>query len=147
MNWKQEFSKNKVLQSNLNSFLNQYGIGGLEKALEIYSDINQEYICKTKKSVSKLKIGDILYLDISKHIITIHTTYGTYKKYGSLNRELELLGQYKFVRCSQSCIVSLDKIQTVQNNDIILINDERLHISRNYVPKVLVAFSGIPNKH
>jgi len=63
------------------------------------------------------------------------------KKYGSLNNELKFLSHYNFIKCNQSCIVSLNKIRDIHHQDVILINDEILHMSRNYINKVIIAFS------
>ena len=129
------------LQNMLSTFLKQYGVSGLEKALHSYADMQQEYICKTKSSFSKIRLTDIYYLEIQGHSIVVHTQYGTYQKYGSLKKEGKLLSSYGFIKCNQSCLVSLRKIRSIHNNDIILINDAQLHMSQHYAPQVLIAFS------
>ena len=136
-----DFSKDKNLPKTITEIIDHYGASGLEQALLLYTDMQQDYICTTKTSVSKIKIHDIYYLEIMGHHIDVHTEYGTYQKYGSLNKELEVLLPHGFIKCNQSCIVSLHKIRTIQGNDIILINSERLHLSRHYAPNVLMAFS------
>lgn len=141
MNWIQEFSTNKNLYDNLSSFLNQYGISGLEQALHLYRSTYQSYICKNKLSISRINIYDIYYLKISSHDIAIHTEEKIYHKYGTLGNELKILAPHGFVNCSQSCIVSLNKICDIHHQDITLINGEILHISRNYINKVIIAFS------
>lgn len=143
MNWLQEFMFDKKTQVNLITFLKQYGIHGLEQALESYIDCQQEYLCKNKTSISKIKICDIYYLEIQKHNITIHTANGIYKKYGSLNNELKFLSHYNFIKCNQSCIVSLKKIKTICNNYIILTSNKKIHMSRNYASKVILSFFSI----
>lgn len=132
---------NKNLQSNILTFIATYGKSALQEAMQQYIDGQQEYICKTKSYTSIIKICDIYYLEIKEHNITIHTNHNTYKKYGTLNHELAILSPYGFIKCNQSCIVSLSKIRTIQNNDVILINDTILHISRLYAPKLLFAFN------
>lgn len=134
-------SNDKHLQDTISKFIKQYGISGLDQALQAYSDMQQEYICKTKTSISKIKIYDINYLEIIGHHIDVHTEHGTYQKYGTLNNELKQLSPYGFTKCTQSCIVSLHKIRTVLGNEIILTNHERLYMSRHYAPSVLMAFS------
>lgn len=141
MNWIQEFSSNKNLYDSLSSFLDQYGTSGLEQALHLYRSTYQNYICKNKLSISRINIYDIYYLEISKHDIAIHTEQEIYHKYGTLSNELKILAPYGFINCSQSCIVSLNKIRDIQHQDIILINDEILHMSRNYINKVIINFS------
>lgn len=105
--------------------------------MKLYTDMHQEYLCRTKSSVSKISIGDIYYLEIREHDISVHTHYGVYHKYGTLNKELEFLAPYGFLKCNQSCIVSLNKIRTTAHDDIILVNGTKLHMSRNYAAKVL----------
>lgn len=131
----------KDLQDTISKFLERYGISGLKQALQSYDNMQQKYLCKSKTSVSKIRLRDIYYLEITGHHITVHTEHETYKKYGALNRELEYLSPYGFVKCNQSCIVSLQKIRSILGNDIILINHEHLYLSRHYASKVLIAFS------
>lgn len=141
MNWLKELSENKNLHENLYDFLDQHGMSGLDNALQLYRNTHQKYICKTKKSISQINIYDIYYLEIEKHNITIHTQHGTYQKYGALSKELKALSPYGFAKCTQSCIVSLNKIKTINYDDIILINDVKLHMSRKYASQILIAFS------
>lgn len=53
MNWLKELSSNKNLHANLSGFLEQYGLSGLEYALQLYQNTHQKYICKTKKTYRK----------------------------------------------------------------------------------------------
>lgn len=141
MHWLPSYSFNKKQQEMLSAFLDVYGISGLEEALHLYMDQQQEYICRTKTSLAKFRICDIYYLEIHAHTISVHTAHGTYCKYGSLANELKHLYSYGFIKCNQSCIVSLQKIREIQNHDITLTNNESLHMSRHYAPKVIMAFS------
>lgn len=135
------FTKDNYLQNIIRKFVDQYGTSGLEQALQLYINMHQEYICKTKTSISKLKLCDIYYLEITEHLIAVHTKHGIYQKYGTLSNELKQLAPYGFMKCNQSCIVSLHKIRTILSNNIILINNEHLYMSRHYAPKILMAFS------
>lgn len=135
-----DFSKDKHLRKTISEFLEHYGASGLEQALQLYTDMHQDYICATKTSVSKFKICDIYYLEINGHHIDVHTTHGIFHKYGSLNEELKILSSYGFLKCNQSCIVSLQKIRTIRGNSIVLISNERLYMSRHYAPNILIAF-------
>lgn len=87
--------------------------------------------------MSKISIGDIYYLEIREHDISVYTHHGIYHKYGTLNKELEFLAPYGFLKCNQSCIVSLSKIRTTGHGTIILVNGSKLHMGRNYATKVL----------
>jgi DNA-binding LytR/AlgR family response regulator len=141
MDWIQELTQKESLCCSLIAFLDQHGFSGLEKALQLYSNTQAEYIYKTKATVTRIKIDDIYYLEIHTHTITIHTEHGIYQKYGSLTDEQKFLAPYGFIRCRQNCLVSLKKIHSICNDTIILINNQQLHISQRYVPKVLAAFA------
>lgn len=136
----------KSLQPNLladiQSFITAYGESALQEAMHQYMDNEQIYIHRTKSQITRIMIRNIYYLQCRQHNITIHTSHGTYGKYGTLSQELSILYPYGFIKCNQSCIVSLNKIRTIQNNDIILIDDTILHVSRSYAPKLLTAFNG-----
>lgn len=141
MNWIQELSSNTALHDNITSFMNQYGMPGLEQALQLYRDMHQTYICKTKTSISQINIYDIYYMEINRHNIDVHTEHGIYHKYGSLTNELKILSPYGFIRCAQNRIVSLNKIRNIHGNTITLINGIQIHMTRNYASSVIIAFS------
>ena len=141
MDWIQELMQKESLCCFLTAFLDKHGFSGLEKALQLYSNTQAEYICKTKAAVTRIKIDDIYYLEIQTHAITIHTEHGIYQKYGSLTDEQKFLAPYGFVRCRQNCLVSLKRILSICNDTIILINNQQLHISQRYAPKVLATFA------
>ena len=141
MDWIQELTQKESLCCSLTAFLDQHGFSGLEKALQLYSNTQAEYIYKTKAAVTRIKIDDIYYLNIQTHTITIHTEHGNYQKYGSLTDELKFLAPYGFIRCRQNCLISLGKIRSICEDTITLINHLQLHMSQRYAPKVLAAFA------
>ncbi len=141
MNWLQELLSDKDIVTHLSAFLKRYGKSGLLQALQTYTNIQQTYICKTKNTLSKINIDDIFYLEINKHTITIHTDSNVHQKYGSLNHELKYLPHAEFVKCNKSCIVSIRKIKSIYDNDIILTDNTKIHMSRTYAPQVIIAFS------
>lgn len=131
------------LNDILSDFLEQYGTSGLKQALQLYNNTQQEYICRTRTSVSKMNISDIYYMEIQEHQITIYTQHGTYHKYGTLNNELKSLSSYGFIKCAQNRIVSLDKIRSICLNNIILINGAKIHMSKKYAISIISEFSKI----
>lgn len=136
-----EFQIDTELQNTIFTFLTQYGSSGLNQALKVYEDTQQEYICRTRTSISKIHISDIYYMEIREHQITIYTQYGIYHKYGTLNNELKSLSSYGFIKCAQNRIVSLGKIRSICFNDIILINGAKIHMSKKYAISIISEFS------
>lgn len=98
---------NKNIQNQLLCFLDKYGVNGLKQALQLYVDMMDEYICCTRKTFSRLKVEKIYYLKISGHDISIFTTNGIYKKYGTLSKKLKIWGRFGVIRCNQSYIVAV----------------------------------------
>lgn len=136
-----DLNNNRTLVNTLETFLASHGLCGLEEALCLYSDLQQIYICRSKNSATKIKISDINYITIHGHHMEIHTSKNIYQKYGSLDQELKLLSSYGFIKCSQSCIVSLYKIKSISQNEIFLSNDESIHMSRKCAPQILIAYN------
>lgn len=145
MNGSEKIQIDDKLDKVLSDFLDLYGTSGLENALQLYRNSYQEYICKTRTSVSKMSVWDIYYMEIQEHQITIYTQNGIYKKYGSLNNELQSLAPYGFMKCAQNRIVSLRKIRTICYNDIILTNGTKIHMSKKYALSLISKFSNISN--
>lgn len=132
---------NTELNDTISNFLEQYGTSALKQALQLYKDNQQEYICRTRTSISKINISDIYYMEIREHQITIYTQHDAYHKYGTLNNELKSLSPYGFIKCAQNRIVSLNKIRTINYTDITLINGTKIHMSKRYALTTITAFS------
>lgn len=143
MTYSNESQIDTELQDIISTFLTQYGTSSLKHALQLYRDTQEEYICRTRTSISKIHISDIYYMEIQEHQITIYTQHGTYHKYGTLNNELKSLSSYGFTKCAQNRIVSLWKIRSICFNDIILINGIKIHMSKKYAIPIISEFSKI----
>ena len=131
MDWLQKISNNTELSNHLDSFLDHFGTDGLQHALKEYSDHQHFYICKTHTSLYKIPIKEIYYLEIQEHNITIFTPTAKYTKYGTLSRELTTLAPLGFAPCSQSVLVALNKIVSIEKGIVILDNGIHLHVSRS----------------
>ena len=136
-----ELLSDQTLKAQLTAFLKKYGNSGLSQAMQSYSDLQKQYICKSKNSISKIQLAEILYLEIQQHTITIHTASKTYQKYGSLESELSFFPPNEFMKCNQSCVVAIGKI----SNNIILTDNTKLRLSRNYAQAIIFAFHGQRN--
>lgn len=136
----QELIKNNTLNNRLSSFLDKYGISGLEAALTTYESMQQTYTVKTKNTISRIHISDINYIIIDGHHMKIFSSNNVYEKYGSLAQEMKELSAYDFIKCSQNCIVSMNKIKRIDQNNIILYDDTIIHMTRKYAPPILAKF-------
>ncbi|EOS69793.1 hypothetical protein C818_02577 [Lachnospiraceae bacterium MD308] len=129
------------LKTDFLAFLDTYGANGLRQAMDAYINAQQIYLCKTRTSTSKIPVKDIFYIEIRKHLVTIHAACGCFQKYGSLSNELRHLSKYGFVKCSQNYIVSLSKVQTATYHEVILTDHTKISLSKQYAAKVLLAFN------
>lgn len=136
----EQLLREKEIQKLLLVFFKQYTISDFKQALLSYMNMRAELVYTYRNSVFRVKINDIYYLEIHGHSIDIQTSSKTYHKYGTLNSEQEFLSLYGFVKCRQNCLVSLQKIQAIIQDTIILDNNVELHMSRRYAPQVLAAF-------
>lgn len=129
-----------TIKKDVLTFLEAYGFKGLQQAMDAYVNMQQIYLCRTRTSTTKIYIRDINYVEVRKHLITIHTSHGSYQKYGTLSNELDFLSRYGFVKCSQNYIVPLTKIQSVSYVDVTLSDGTKIALSKRYASKVLLEF-------
>lgn len=97
----------------------------LEKVKE-----SQEIEVLTGKNLSPVKLKEIVYVEMFKKILTIHTTYGTIESKTTLEKFELLLGGAPFLKCHRSVIVNMDYIEDVEDDAFILGSDESIPISR-----------------
>ena len=123
-----------------------YGIDAFESYIDHSLPLDQLYTCKSNRNTVRIFFKDISHLTIRKHEITVHTTYGTYRKYGSLTKELTILSQHGFIFCSQSCLVSISKIAKIHQKEIILIDGTPIPMSQRCAKKTMLAYSSYCNR-
>ncbi len=131
------------IQNKVHKIVNQYGVSGLEQALDYFIEMNQMYTICTRELITKIRVSDIYYLETRGHHIKIYTETEIYRKYGTLNKELETLSRFNFLKCNQSYVVSLTKIKSIYHHEIILINNQKIPMSRKYATQVILAFYNI----
>lgn len=115
-------------------------------------------IIKQKRSQKRIKImsegrlsniyqQDIVYVEISDHIMGIHTPQGVSTQRGTLGEALALLGEENFIQIHRSYIIALDKIDWIKNTapySVTLIKkNERIElpVSRKYIKKLIEVYS------
>ena len=84
---------------------------------------------KNKNKVP-LSVSEINYIEVQGHYITFHTTRGNFEQYGVLKKILEETNlPSSFIRCHQSYVVNLLKIDQIFKDKLIVAGDT-LSISR-----------------
>lgn len=82
-----------------------------------------------------VKATDIIYLEGDGKYCLIRTASNVFHSSKTLSGVLNLLPQYCFMRIHKSYAVNLYCIQKVVNNEILLVNGEKVLISRNNIAK------------
>ncbi len=84
----------------------------------------------------KIFFVDILYVEGMQNYVTIYTKKGKYVTLLYLKNLEDNLDTQSFIRVHKSYIVSIDKIEAIEGNEIF-IQSHRVPISRNYREQVI----------
>ncbi len=90
---------------------------------------NSFLIVKNKNTISKIDIDNILYIEIRKRDITIHTFDGEYFTRNSMRKMEEDLKEYNFFRCHKSFLVNIKYIMFI-NKDSVTISHKKIPVSK-----------------
>ena len=104
-----------------------------ENILSCISDIIKKrenfMLIENKGIINKILINSIMYIEVRKKVLTIHTKNDTYYTKNSMDKiELEL-EKYNFFRCHKSYLINLGYIQFICKNTVV-INDEDIPVSK-----------------
>ncbi|MEM6319792.1 MAG: LytTR family DNA-binding domain-containing protein [Bacteroidota bacterium] len=94
------------------------------------------FFIKCDNKYEKLYFSDILFVQAMQNYVTIHTTKGKYTTLLYLKNVVENLDEQQFIRVHKSYLVAIDKIETIDDNELI-IQDFRIPVSRSYKEEVL----------
>ncbi len=87
---------------------------------------------KVDKKLVRIKYDDIHFIESLKDYIKVFTSEGDFLAHKSLTSITEELPKSKFLRIHRSFTVSLDKIQALEGNSVLL-KGKRIPIGRKYV--------------
>lgn len=88
---------------------------------------------KSGGKMVKIKFEDIYIVEALKDYVTFHTTHGRYIVHATMKFIEEKLGYKDFIRAHRSYIVRIDKIQSIENQELILENfPKRIPVGGNY---------------
>ncbi|HBF3006633.1 TPA: response regulator transcription factor [Clostridioides difficile] len=106
-----------------------------ESILSCISDIIKRrenfMLIENKGIINKILINSIMYIEVRKKVLTIHTKNDTYYTKNSMDKiELEL-EKYNFFRCHKSYLINLMKVNMLDiENNIVFINQNSIIVSR-----------------
>ena len=86
---------------------------------------------KESREMVKILIRDILYADYNNHYIQVHTKDNIIKTYLPFQSFAPSLLDYpQFLNCYRNCIINMDSVASLHDNDFVLTNGERIPITR-----------------
>ncbi|HML36009.1 MAG TPA: LytTR family DNA-binding domain-containing protein [Bacillota bacterium] len=80
----------------------------------------------------KLPLIKILYAEVWDKAVSFHTTDGkTYKAYMTLDEVEHELGRGSFLRCHRSCVVNMNHVTEILEDDLLMRNGEKIPLRKN----------------
>lgn len=99
-----------------------------EKSLKISTRFIE---VKESREMVKIFLRDIIYVDYSNHYVQIHTKERLIKTYMYFADFALLVAKYpQFLHCYRNCLVNMEYITALQDNDFALSTGESLPINR-----------------
>ena len=95
---------------------------------------------KCQGSIIKVVEKDIVYIDIYKHYLNIHTKDNVYVTRGNINTMAKALSNI-FSCCSSYCIINFQYLEEIKKDDVILKNGEMFKITAKYKKGFMKDFS------
>ncbi|NJB70897.1 DNA-binding LytR/AlgR family response regulator [Saonia flava] len=90
------------------------------------------FFVKCENRYEKIYIDKILYVQALQNYVLIHTEEEKYMSLMPLKTIEENLSPKTFIRVHKSYLVSISKIQTLENHELILTQGSHIPISRNF---------------
>jgi DNA-binding LytR/AlgR family response regulator len=94
------------------------------------------FFIKVDNALVKLLFEDILFVEALQNYVTIHTAAKKYISYLTFKSVEEYLPADRFVKVHKSYIVSVDKVNSIDGNEIC-IGQQRIPISRSLKDEVM----------
>ena len=104
----------------------------LNKAIDYISLSKQNFSFSFKKDRYSIPFNKICYIQKRGRKAYIYTDKKTYECNLNLKKIWEKLEEKSFASIGNSCIVNISKIEEIQSEHVILENDKKLVVSREY---------------
>ena len=76
-----------------------------------------------------IDVSDIMYIEVERHTIRIHTESEIVETSGSLSNYYQMLKSLPFEYCNQSYLVNLEYVNGIREDEV-LVGKERIRMSR-----------------
>lgn len=88
-------------------------------------------VINNKSDIKRIKHSQIIYIEIQKKDMTIHTISGDYLIKASMDKIEKEIDNVKFYRCHKSFLINLEYVDSLKQYSAILENGEEVPISRH----------------
>lgn len=105
----------------------------LNKFISLYS--NDFYYHHKGNDVFKIPYYEIVYVEKKGHDAIIHTDTKMYVERTSLNEMFNRLPDF-FIRSHKSYIVNINKVKSLRLNELLLLGDKSIPVSRSFLPDI-----------
>lgn len=93
------------------------------------------------REVVRLLVSEILYIESDGRKISVKTCEGTYCAYGKLS-ETEKFLDFRFYKCHSRCIINLEKVVKMKEQEIVFEGGEQIYISRHKFTDTIRFYKG-----
>ncbi|MCD7740700.1 MAG: LytTR family DNA-binding domain-containing protein [Ruminococcus sp.] len=113
----------------------------LQSMFDEYHQSHFTFDVHTSNSVYNVAVCDILYFEIFKRTVVLHTKNGDYQFNGKLSEIEKDERLVNFVKPHKSYYVNLLHIDSVESDAVIMKNNDRIPLSRNFKQEVTEKFA------
>ena len=106
----------------------------------LYRELDRTYICRSGDTHYRVPVSHILYFVSDRRQVRCVTPERTYTFYGKLDTVAAELGE-DFVRIHQRYLVRAGAVDRLEGGEAVLINGERLSVSRSCQSAALLALT------
>lgn len=97
---------------------------------------SHELTLEAVDGVHRVKLNDIIYLDVRNHYLTYHLSDGNIEVRGSMGAHEAQLRPYGFCRIHKSFLINLARVSLIRSNEVVL-GELRLPIGRGYKDELM----------
>ena len=115
----------------------------LDDIIKFVRCLHSDIAVNSNGKTQKISAADIIYIDICNHTVNLHMINTNIEFKGKIRDIERQVSGLNFVKIDLSCIVNIEKIKSISDQQITLDGAERpivLYASRKYIKEIRVKF-------
>jgi len=108
----------------------------LNKAIQFYEKIDRTYILDTPDGKIPIKYKDIIFIEISNHVLNFHTLAGIinskYIRVSFTSALHKILNYPSFIQSHRAYIINMEHVKKMGKKFFIMTNSNRIPISKSH---------------